>query len=259
MIKATKRFRTVTLLMSLGMSIASIAMLCVPAEDCSTGNLKFAVGCITVVWCVIFVVLLMQSIGLVSCLKKWGPVLFVFYFVICGVMYISQLMIWGGEENNCRKDTPTMYWFIVTNVIMFYVIVSFGLATWGTYLCKVADAYEELTKEAVDELMAERKQNQGQLMITAGMAGTNQLAIEPQNQKELLLVQSQQPLGPRGPTVTKETHYTYAPPQQPYYGQPQPMMQPQYQQQTTLAITAGPQMMPQNTTAIAIAPVDQLD
>ena len=39
---------------------------------------------------------------------------------------------------------------MVVNVALFYFIVTFGLATWGFYLCKVADAHEELVKTAVD-------------------------------------------------------------------------------------------------------------
>ena len=61
-----------------------------------------------------------------------------------------------------------LYWWIVVNVIMFYLIVAFGLATWGSYICRVADAKEELTKAAVNEYIAERKAKQA-LMIGAGL------------------------------------------------------------------------------------------
>jgi len=159
-IKATKRFRTVVTLLSLLMSVGTITVLCVPAQDCTTGNLKFAVGCLAFVWCTIFILMLFQVIGMIATLKKFNKALFVFYFIVCGCMYVCQMMIWGGVENTCMKETPVLYWYIVTNVIMFYVIVAFGLATWGSYLCKVADAYEELSKEAVSEMMAERKHEQ---------------------------------------------------------------------------------------------------
>ena len=67
------------------------------------------------------------------------------------------MQIWGGTENECRTETPVLYWWLVTNVILFYLMVSFGLVTWGSYLCKVADAQEKITSNAVKEYMKEQK------------------------------------------------------------------------------------------------------
>lgn len=66
-------------------------------------------------------------------------------------MFFTQLMIWGGNDNTCREESPVYYWWLVTNIIIFYTIVSFGLATWGSYICKVADAQEEFIKKAREE------------------------------------------------------------------------------------------------------------
>jgi len=68
----------------------------------------------------------------------------------------------------CRKEAPTLYWWLVVNVILFYLIVSFGLATWGSYLCKVADVQEQVTKEAVEEYLKETKRPEKHFMLTAG-------------------------------------------------------------------------------------------
>ena len=68
--------------------------------------------------------------------------MFGFYFFICGCMFFVQLEIWSGSPeypNNSRTDVPALYWWLVINLTLFYFIVSFGLATWGAYLCKVAD------------------------------------------------------------------------------------------------------------------------
>ena len=72
-------------------------------------------------------------------------------------MFFVQLELWGGVDNTCRKEVPALYWWLVVNIIVFYFIVSFGLATWGSYLCKVADVQEELTQKAVEEYLAEVK------------------------------------------------------------------------------------------------------
>ena len=45
------------------------------------------------------------------------------------------------------------YWWLIINITIFYLIVTFGLATWGAYLCMVADAQEEMTKQAVAEYL----------------------------------------------------------------------------------------------------------
>ena len=63
-----------------------------------------------------------------------------------------------------------LYWWLVTNIILFYTIVSFGLATWGSYLCKVADVQEEITKQAVEEYLKEKKREEKHFMLTAGPA-----------------------------------------------------------------------------------------
>ena len=69
--------------------------------------------------------------------------MFVFYFFVVACMFFVQMLTFGGvngNKNSCMKDTPVMYWFLIVNVTIFYGMVCFGLATWGFYLCKVADA-----------------------------------------------------------------------------------------------------------------------
>ena len=56
----------------------------------------------------------------------------------------------------------------MTNIILFYLIVAFGLATWGSYLCKVAVAQESITKEAVKEYMKNVNQEEQHVMIATG-------------------------------------------------------------------------------------------
>jgi len=53
-------------------------------------------------------------------------------------------------------------------MILFYTIVSFGLATWGAYICKVADVQEEVTRKAVEEYLKETERTEKHFMITAG-------------------------------------------------------------------------------------------
>jgi hypothetical protein len=57
----------------------------------------------------------------------------------------------------CYNQTPLLYYYLLVQVILFYLIVAFGLATWGAYLCAVADVKEEVTKAAIDEYLKENK------------------------------------------------------------------------------------------------------
>lgn len=49
-------------------------------------------------------------------------------------------------------------------IVLFYLIVTFGLATWGAYLCQVADAQSELAKQAVEEYLRERREREKMTM-----------------------------------------------------------------------------------------------
>ena len=65
--------------------------------------------------------------------------------------------VFGGHGNNCWIQAPVYYWWLVINIGIFYLIVTFGLTTWGAYLCLVADAQDEMTKQAVAEYLAGRQ------------------------------------------------------------------------------------------------------
>lgn len=169
-IKATKLFRQISILLALVFAITSIVMLIVVDKDCDHSNLKATTGMVFFLWSTVFVLLLLQLVKLTECLKKIPKLLFAFYFFICGCMFFVQLELWGGVDNQCRTEVPSLYWWLVTNIILFYLIVSFGLATWGAYLCKVADVQEEVTRKAVEEYLKEKGDDQPEkhFMITAG-------------------------------------------------------------------------------------------
>jgi len=160
----------VSILLSLVFSLTSIILLSVADKDCSNANLKSVTGLVFGLWSCVFVLLLLQAVKMTECLKKCPKLLFGFYFFICGVMFFVQMMLWGGVQNECRFEQPMLYWWLVTNIILFYTIVSFGLATWGSYLCKVADVQEEITKQAVEEYLKEKKREEKHFMLTAGAA-----------------------------------------------------------------------------------------
>jgi hypothetical protein len=84
------------------------------------------------------------------------------------------MMLWSsggdGAANNCRKGKPAMWWWLLINVCLFYVMVVFGFATWGAYLCGVSDVKEEIIQTAVEEYMKSGVYKRKQIMLTAGEA-----------------------------------------------------------------------------------------
>ncbi len=81
-VKATKCFRQASILLSLVLSLTSIILLCVVDHDCEKSNLKATTGLVFFLWSVVFVLLLLQLVGLTKCLKTIPKLLFGFYFFI---------------------------------------------------------------------------------------------------------------------------------------------------------------------------------
>ena len=150
------------------LSGGSITILCLPEGDCTNANLRITIGMVFFLWSCVFVLLLLQLVGLTKCLRQCPKTLFGFYFMVCIVMYFTQVELWGGEDpESCMDEKPLLYWWLTANVIIFYSVVAFGFCIFGTYICKVADAAEELTKKAVDDYLKEKKRDR-HYMIEAG-------------------------------------------------------------------------------------------
>ena len=178
-VKATKCFRTTSILLSLVCALISIILLCVTDKDCTNSNLKATTGLVFFLWSTVFVLMLLQAVKLTDCLKKIPKLLFGFYVFVCGCLFFCQMELWSGAKSsgdtNCRTEVPSLYWWLVCNVALFYFIVSFGLAVWGSYICKVVDTQEDITKEAVKEYLEEVKQDDRHFMIKAGADNTPML------------------------------------------------------------------------------------
>ena len=118
-------------------------------------------------------------------LKKYDKALFVFYFFVVACIYVSMMMLFGGTESDCnsvspavccRVKAPSMWYWLIINVIFFYLICAFGLASWGQYLCTVADIKEKATKQALDAYMASGEYQPKSVLLQVG--NSNPLAVE---------------------------------------------------------------------------------
>ena len=94
------------------------------------------------IYAFIFVMMLMQFIGLAYCLKRITRALMVFYLVLVFVMFVVQMYLF--EADSCSTETPVIYIWLLIQVGLFYFIVAYGLAAWGSYLCWDAEKEEAL-------------------------------------------------------------------------------------------------------------------
>lgn len=90
---ATKKFRQAMLLASMFLGLITIILLASGLEDCRSANLKFAMFLVFLIYAAVFVMMLMQFIGLVSCLKTIPRVLMAFYFSLVAVMFLVQMIL----------------------------------------------------------------------------------------------------------------------------------------------------------------------
>ena len=59
-----------------------------------------------------------------------------------------QFIFMKGE--GCMREAVTLYWWLGLNIGAFYVLIAYGLALWGAYLCWAQQEEEELTKKALN-------------------------------------------------------------------------------------------------------------
>jgi len=92
------------------------------------------------IYSTVFIMMLMQFIGLVSCLKTIPRALMTFYFSLVAVMFFVQMILFQGE--NCSTDSPVFFFWLVIQIAIFYFIVAYGLAVWGSYICWQAENHD---------------------------------------------------------------------------------------------------------------------
>mmetsp|Transcript_12929 Transcript_12929/g.12821 ORF Transcript_12929/g.12821 Transcript_12929/m.12821 type:complete len:172 (+) Transcript_12929:78-593(+) len=121
--------------------------------DCESANLRFATFLLFLIYAGIFILMLIQFLGCVDCLKSIPNALMVFYFLIVGSMFYIQVVLFS--DNDCRTTSIVMYFWLVANIVFFYFIVAYGVAKWGSYICWDAQMKEEHMKAAIEKYLKE--------------------------------------------------------------------------------------------------------
>ena len=134
------------LLYSLVFGMTSVFILAAGVPDCSRANLKFATLLTFVIHLVILVMMLMQYLSFGSCLQSMPSLLGVFYVFLVFVMFMVQYFLFDSSQ--CYYESTVLYIWLLTQVVVFYLIVACGLATWGAFICWHADE-EDLEMQEV--------------------------------------------------------------------------------------------------------------
>lgn len=52
-----------------------------------------------------------------------------------------------------------LYYWLFTNIVLFYILVAYGLSLWGAYICWEVDEEERIIVEALKRTMAKNYGN----------------------------------------------------------------------------------------------------
>ena len=81
----------------------------------------------------IFLLLLMHYIHCGCLLRKMTIMLFIYYFLLVGSMFWTQIVFFRG--NGCGREAFVLFYWLGFNIVVFYAFVAYGLSLWGAYLC----------------------------------------------------------------------------------------------------------------------------
>lgn len=138
----TMKFRRAVLIFSI--IFASITMLILVSDtpECESTDLRLGLWLAFSIHFTSFTMLLFHFIGLGFILKKLGRILGLYYFYMVGAMFTTQIIFFKSKD--CNLTSPLLYFWVMLNIIMFYVLVAYGIALWGAFICWESEKDEEL-------------------------------------------------------------------------------------------------------------------
>ena len=124
------------LVFSLLMALATILSLTInptpKADRCGT-YLKVALVLLLIVWLSLSTLLILHLTKLISQNSKSMLALFSLYTVF--TLYVCQLQVYGtnlaGSDSECKSIQPGQWYWLLINVVLFYVVIVAGLIVWG--------------------------------------------------------------------------------------------------------------------------------
>lgn len=161
-------------------------LLSVNPRKCDEIKLEYGIYICAAVHLLTFL-LLLASYMCPSTVVKLGRCMVMFYFMIVGSMGVVQVIFFSGES--CNRVSPLLYYWLFTNILLFYIIVAYGLSLWGAYICWEVDEEERLIEAALGTQLV-RNFGDPEYMEKLRIAGWGPQEIE--MQKKLLAIQAAQ-------------------------------------------------------------------
>ena len=187
-ISGTEKFRRVALFGSLIFGAMSAIIMVSNVRNCETIDLKLPTYITFSVQLTIFVLLMMHYIHLGSCIKAMGQAIGLYYVYLVAAMIIVQIFVLKAD--GCNRTSPLLYYWLVTNIGLFYVFIAYGLSLWGAYICWEQEEEEKVHGAALKQYLRNNYDNK-QMLLEAGYRppsralmddGPNPIDVEMQNQ-----------------------------------------------------------------------------
>ena len=170
-----EQFRRVCLISSLICSGISGLIVALDPPSCAHANLMNGVYITLSCQVAIFMLLLMHYIHCGCLIRKLGWSLGFFYLILVGLMCWAQVIFFEG--NGCGDQAFVLYFWLLFNIVIFFIFVAYGISLWGAYICWAQEEEEEIMKEALKFKYAK--------MVQLGEADNEVLA-----EKKLLMIEN---------------------------------------------------------------------
>ena len=132
-VSGTEKFRRVALFGSLILGLFSVLILLSDHRNCDTSDLRIPLYIVFSIHLTIFLLLLMHYIHLGGCIRAIGKAIGLYYVYLVGAMIAVQVHYLKAD--GCARQSPLFYYFLMINILLFYVFVAYGLSLWGAYIC----------------------------------------------------------------------------------------------------------------------------
>ena len=127
----------------------SIGMLLVDPKACEYVDLWPALYAIMAVHGSIFVLTLSYDLGCGWCIRKIRWWLSIYYAILSGTMFYAQMVFFEGK--GCGMQAFGLYYWIMFNIVVFYVAISYMFMLWGNYICFAMEREEKIIMESISE------------------------------------------------------------------------------------------------------------
>ena len=139
--EGTMRFRRAVLIFSIIFAALTMLILVSDTKECPSADLRIGLWLSFSVHITSFTLLLFHFIGLGFILRKLGRILGLYFFYLVGAMFATQVIFFKSKD--CNLIAPLLYFWVLTNIVMFYVLVAYGIALWGAYICWESEKEEK--------------------------------------------------------------------------------------------------------------------